>query len=63
MLETVKSDISKGPFISFGQYFTQYVFDVQDQNIESEANTLFKYNHIDYKKLNEVIDDEMGGDF
>lgn len=57
MLETVKKEI-RLPFISFGHYFTQYVFDVQDSSIESESRFLFRHNKIDTVSLNKLMNEQ-----
>lgn len=58
MLETVKETIKNAPCISFREYFTQYVFAVQDANIDDEVTFLLRNNSIDVNFLNTVMNIE-----
>lgn len=44
MLETVKSTINNLPSISFEEYYTQYVMQMQDMNIDNEVSFLLRNN-------------------
>lgn len=59
MLETVKHDIINSPCISFREYFTRYVFQVQDENIDSEVTFLLRNNSIDINLFNRVMNKEI----
>ena len=58
MLETVKEAIHNAPCISFGRYFTKYVFRVQDENINNEVTFLLRNNSIDVNFFNKVMNKE-----
>lgn len=59
MLEIVKQSIRNAPCISFRQYFTQYIFAIQDANIDNEITFLLRNNHIDYNFFNRVMSVEV----
>lgn len=40
MLETIKSYIKDLPCTSFDLYYQKYIFDIQDQNIFTEVNSI-----------------------
>lgn len=61
MLETVKQIINESPFISFEQYFTQYVMDVQDASIDAEVAFLLRNNSVTCLLLNRVMNQQLGG--
>lgn len=62
MLKSIKQSISNAPCITFGQYFTRYVLQVQDNNIDSEVTFLLRNNAIDPLFLNRVMNMEMKED-
>lgn len=59
MLEMVKIAIKDSPFISFGQYFTEYVFQVQDMSIENESKFVYRNNRVDPILLNRIMNEEL----
>lgn len=59
MLETVKKTMADAPFISFGQYFIEYVFKVQDANIDNEVSFLLRNNSIDANFLDKLMNQEV----
>lgn len=60
MLETVKQLINDSPFITFEQYFHQYVMNVQDVNIDNEVAFMIQNNDISPMLLNQVMNSEVG---
>ena len=40
MLSTIKSYISNLPEIEFFDFYQKYIFDVQDQNLQAEVNSI-----------------------
>ena len=61
MLDTVEFLIKNSPCISFRKYFIQYVFDVQDANIDSEVTFLLRNNRLNSVALNQLINSQLGG--
>lgn len=61
MLETVKQVIEDSPFITFEQYFTRYVFEIQDSNIDNEFAFMLRHNSIDSHFLEVIINNELKG--
>jgi len=61
MLETVKQTIIESPCISFGRYFTEYVLDIQDRNIDNEVTFLLRNNNIDINLFNRVMNKQSEG--
>jgi len=63
MLETIKKIINdeakNAPFISFEQYFTRYVMQVQDENIDLEVAQLLRRN-VTANTISAMIDQEQG---
>lgn len=59
MLETVKQTIKKSPCISFGRYFTEYVFRMQDESIDNEVTFLLRNNKIDVNFFNKVMNKQV----
>lgn len=55
MLETIRSEIQNTPCISFEQYFSQYVTQVQDENIEQEMKFFSSNNILDIHILDQMI--------
>lgn len=53
MLDTVKSIIEELPDMPFDEYYQRYIFDVQDQNIETEVSSL---NTTDILTIDRLID-------
>ena len=57
MLEGIKAAISELPFISFEEYFQNYVMNVQDSNISYEVSFFIRNNFVDVLTLDKVISD------
>lgn len=55
MLETIKQTIADSPCITFGRYFTEYVLNIQDANIDNEFTFLLRNNSIDVNFFNEIM--------
>lgn len=51
ILKTIRNCIADLPCISFEQYFTQYVFDIQDMNIEEEVKFMITNNFLNTASL------------
>lgn len=60
MLETVKQKINE-PCISFVEYFSHYVMDVQDRCIEYEFSTLKRNNAVTLSMLDRLIWEQFKG--
>ena len=61
MLEEIRK-IVDAPFISFEQYFTNYVISVQDNNIDSEISFILRHNFLNVNsmiRLSSEIDKEL----
>ena len=58
MLETVKATIANSPFISFDQYFLQYVFEIQDKNIDNEISFLLRNNNMNIPTIMRMLNIE-----
>ncbi len=61
MLETIKECI-EAPYISFEQYFINYVISVQDTNIDNEMSFLCKHNFLNVNsmiRLSSVVQKEL----
>lgn len=64
MLRTVKHYIDELPDIPFSQFFLLYIMDVQDVNIDIEADMLFRNKDLDVSTIcnvNTVINDVYEG--
>lgn len=59
MLETIKTKINDSPFISFEQYFQNYVMKIQDTNIDNEVAFLMRNNSLTTVLLNKVMNSEV----
>lgn len=60
MLETVKRYISETPDISFNDYYQQYIFTIQDENIGAET----QFSDITFNNVERIISrirKELGG--
>lgn len=55
MFKTILESIQNLPCISFEEYFTRYIFSVQDTNIDEEIRFMLNNNFLDIKALNSVI--------
>lgn len=54
-LPTIQEELKK-PFISFEEYFQNYVFEVQDRNIDGEMKFFVQHNFISPKTLAKIMD-------
>ena len=61
MLETVKKLISNSPFITFDEYFQDYVMKVQDSSIDEEISFLFRNNFPSANSMIQLINKEIDG--
>lgn len=64
MLNTIKNSLNK-PFISYEEYFKDYVMYVQDANILREVSFAIKHNNltpISVDKLVDTMHKELKGD-
>lgn len=63
MLETVKNDLTKISLDrkTFNKYFTEYVIQVQDSNIDSELSYLMSHNVVSVQLLDRAITDAFKG--
>ncbi len=60
MLETIKKYISETPDISFNDYYQQYIFAIQDENIGAET----QFSDITFNNIEKIvlrIRKELGG--
>ena len=60
MLETIKKYISETPDISFNDYYQQYIFAIQDENIGAET----QFSDITFNNIERIllrIRKELGG--
>ena len=60
MLETIKKYISETPDISFNDYYQQYIFAIQDENIGAET----QFSDITFNNVERIISrirKELGG--
>lgn len=62
MLETIKKAIEEVPFISFEEYFTNYVMAVQDVNIDNEVSFMLRNNSLTTLALDKLINNEVEND-
>lgn len=59
MLETIKAEIAFQKYKpSFSDFYIDYMFKVQDENLSNEILYLFKRNKIDASNLCNLIEDE-----
>ena len=59
MLETVKQMIKDTPYISFEQFFQNYVMKVQDESIDEEVSFLFRNNFPSANSMIKLINKEV----
>ena len=59
MLATVKHCMEASPFISFEQYFANYVMQVQDSSIEYELQFVLRNNFLDVRMMDRLIDSSI----
>lgn len=59
MLETIKSSIKDLPCISFEEYFTSYVMQMQDINIDNEISFLLRNNFLNVCSVDKLVANEL----
>lgn len=62
MLETVKTTIKNVPFITFEEYFIQYVMYMQDANIDNEVTFVMRNNSLTPLAVDKLIHNEVLSD-
>lgn len=55
MLSTIKNYMNK-PFISYEEYFKEYVMRIQDENIFHEVSFVIKHNHLTPIGVDKLVD-------
>jgi len=61
MLETIKEYINSLPEITFNEYYTNYMLDVQDSNIEKEFRQITESPRTDVRFMDKLINNTMKG--
>ena len=61
MLETIRSMIKNSPYITFEEYFQNYVMEVQDKSIDTEVSFLFRNNFPSANSMLKLINQEVEG--
>ena len=61
MLETIKSYMHDLPEDSFDEFYQKYIFDVQDQNIETEVGSVKTSDILSLDKLIARLQKELLG--
>lgn len=61
MLETIKSYMQDLPEDSFDEFYQKYIFDVQDQNIETEVGSVKTSDILSLDKLIARLQKELLG--
>lgn len=59
VLTTVRS-ILDSPFISFGQFYQNYVMNIQDNMIDNELASLYRNNSLSPINIIRLINNELG---
>lgn len=60
MLQTVKEFIQNLPDESFQTFYTRYIMQVQDSNIEEEFKFLITHNNLDVLSVDKLISNDLG---
>jgi len=60
MLDTVKQMLAE-PFITFEQYYQNYIMSVQDESIEMEISFLLRNNFPSANSVMKLINQEIEG--
>lgn len=60
MLQTVKDFIQNLPDESFQNFYTHYIMQVQDSNIEEEFKFLITHNNLDVLSVDKLISKDLG---
>ena len=61
MLETIKAYIKELPEMDFDDYYQNYIFEVQDQNLELEVSSLKTADILSLDKLITKLHKELLG--
>ena len=61
MLETIKTYIDELPEMDFDDYYQNYIFEVQDQNLELEVSSLKTADILSLDKLIAKLHKELLG--
>ena len=61
MLETIKTYIDELPELDFDDYYQNYIFEVQDQNLELEVSSLKTADILSLDKLIAKLHKELLG--
>ena len=60
MLQTIKDFIQNLPDESFQDFYTHYIMQVQDSNIEEEFRFLITHNNLDVLSVDKLISKDLG---
>ena len=60
MLQTVKDYINNLSDESFQTFYTRYIMQVQDSNIEEEFKFLITHNDLDVLSVDKLISNDLG---
>lgn len=60
MLQTVKDYINNLSDESFQNFYTHYIMQVQDSNIEEEFKFLITHNNLDVLSIDKLISNDLG---
>lgn len=60
MLQTVKDYINNLSDESFQTFYTRYIMQVQDSNIEEEFKFLITHNTLDVLSVDKLISNDLG---
>lgn len=60
MLQIVKEFIQNLPDESFQTFYTHYIMQVQDSNIEEEFRFLIAHNNLDVLSVDKLISNDLG---
>lgn len=59
MLDTIKKLIDNSPYISFEQYYQNYIMQVQDSSIDAEVTFLLRNNFPSANSMIKLINKEV----
>ncbi len=60
MLQTIKDYISNLSDESFQNFYTHYIMQVQDSNIDEEFKFLITHNNLDVLSVDKLISNDLG---
>lgn len=60
MLQTIKDYINNLSDESFQNFYTHYIMQVQDSNIEEEFKFLITHNNLDVLSVDKLISNDLG---